>query len=165
MTAVDRVLDQIAGLQVQDRPRPEPDRLRFLFAVTIVLAVGGGAFYYWHHASKGEAERPLAPLPASHVKSEFEGVYSQLGIQPLPSNVERQQQVQSRLAQLSREACYTDAIVGLGRALLAVGYPREAATSLRHFVGRCGSAAEVLPLAVYSFSANQRLFRRSRSGK
>src|SRR6476469_10972297 len=98
------------------------------FAVTIVLAVGGGAFY-WYHTSKG---------------SEFERVYSQLGIQPLPSNVERQQQVQSRLDQLSREACYTDAIVGLGRALLSAGYPREAATSLRTFVKRCGSASEVL---------------------
>jgi tetratricopeptide (TPR) repeat protein len=102
-----------------------------LFAMSIVLAVGGGAFY-WYHTSKG---------------SEFERVYSQLGIQPLPSNVERQQQVQSRLAQLSREACYRDAIVGLGRALLDAGYPRETATSLRSFVKRCGSAPEILPLA------------------
>jgi hypothetical protein len=96
-----------------------------LFAVTIVLAVGGGAFY-WYHTSKG---------------SEFERVYSQLGIQPLPSSVERQQQVQSRLAQLNREPCYKDAVIGLGRALRDAGYPREAATSLHNFVG----AAVVLP--------------------
>ena len=31
--------------------------------------------------------------------------------------------------------------------MLDAGYPREAATSLRSFVKRCGSAAEVLPLA------------------
>jgi gag-polyprotein putative aspartyl protease len=106
-----------------------------LFAVTIVLAVGGGAFY-WYHTSKG---------------SEFERVYSQLGIQPLPSSVERQQQVQSRLAQLNREPCYKDAVIGLGRALRDAGYPREAATSLHNFVGRCGSASEILPLAYRGF--------------
>ena len=127
----------------------------------IVLALGGGAFY-WYHTSKGEAERPLAPPPVeaerplapppvSHVGSEFERVYSQLGIQPLPSNVERREQVQRRLDQLSREPCYKDAIVGLGRALLDAGYPREAANSLRTFVKRCGSASEVLPLAYTAF--------------
>lgn len=146
--------DDLAGPDREDRVRWHAQARRAsdrifpvtLFAVTIVLAVGGGAFY-WYHTSKGEAERPLAPPPVSHVRSEFERVYSQLGIQPLPSNVERQQQVQSRLAQLSREACYRAAIVGLGRALLDAGYPREAATSLRSFVKRCGSAPEILPLA------------------
>jgi clan AA aspartic protease (TIGR02281 family) len=133
-----------------------------LFA--IVLAVGGGAFY-WYHTPNGELERPLAPSPVeaarplesppvSHVGSEFERVYNQLGIQPLPSNVERREQIQSRLDQLNREACYTDAIVGLGRALLAAGYPREAANSLRSFVKRCGSAPEVLPVA---YSALERI--------
>jgi hypothetical protein len=39
-----------------------------LFAVSIVLAVGGGALY-WHHTSKGEV-----PPPVSHVRSEFESV-------------------------------------------------------------------------------------------
>src|ERR1700746_2590951 len=82
-----------------------------LLVITIVLAVGGGAFY-WYHTSKGY----------------------QLGIQPLPSNVERQERVQNRLAQLSREPCYRDAVVNLARALLDAGYPREAATSLRSFV-------------------------------
>jgi hypothetical protein len=74
---------------------------------------------------------------------DFETVYTELGIQPLPSNVERQERVQSRLAQLSRESCYRDAVVNLARAFLDAGYPREAATSLRSFVKRCGSAAEV----------------------
>ena len=129
-------------------PAPSPNFPVTLLAVSIVLAVGGGALY-WHHTSKREAERPLAPPPVSHVRSEFENVYNQLGIQPLPPNLERQQPVQSRLAQLSREPCYTDAIVGLGRALLDAGYPREAATSLRTFVKRCGSASEVLPHAYY----------------
>ena len=49
------------------------------------------------------------------MRSAFEETYKQLGIQPLPLTVERQQQIQSQLEQLSREACYTDAIVGLGR--------------------------------------------------
>jgi Flp pilus assembly protein TadD len=83
-----------------------------------------------------------------------EATYKQLGIQPLPLTVERQNQIQSRLAQLSREACYTNAIVGLGRALLDAGYPREAAISSRRFVKRRGSAVEVLPLA---YTALQRI--------
>src|SRR5262249_12735086 len=102
-----------------------------LLVITIVLGVGGGAFY-WYHTSK---------------ESDFETVYIELGIPPLPSNVERQERVQSRLAQLSREPCYRDAVVNLARALLDAGYPREAGTRLRSFVKRCGSAAEVLPLA------------------
>jgi Aspartyl protease len=65
----------------------------------------------------------------------------------LAAAIEGQQPISSRLAQLHREPCYRDAIIGLGRALLAAGYPREAATSLRSFVKRCGSAPEVLPLA------------------
>ena len=148
MAAVDRVLDGIATLQVQDRPPSEPDRLYFPFAVTIVLAVGAGAFY-WYPTSSAPPAAPRTPKA-----SEFESVYSQLGIQPLPPNVERQQQVQSRLAQLNREPCYTDAIVGLGRALLDAGYPREAATSLRTFVKRCGNAREVLPLAYQHLSGS-----------
>lgn len=67
--------------------------------------------------------------------------------------MERREQVQRRLDQLSREACYTEAIVGFGRALLDAGYPREAATSLRTFVKRCGSAPEVLPLAYFALES------------
>ena len=110
----------------------------------VLLAVGGGAFY-WYHTSSAAPDAPPAAAPPTSKASEFERVYSQLGIQPLPSNVERREQVQRRLDQLSREACYTDAIVGLGRALLNEGYPREAAISSRSFVKRCGSASEVLP--------------------
>jgi tetratricopeptide (TPR) repeat protein len=125
-----------------------------LFAVTIVLAVGGGGLY-WHYTYAPPAAPPAAPPSASPEKGpEFERVYKELGIQPLPSNVERQPQVQSRLTQLNREACYTDAIVGLGRALLDAGYPREAATSLRSFVKRCGSASEVLP---YAYTGYERI--------
>ena len=64
------LMDSTMGAWHDDRIFPVT-----LFAVTIVLAVGGGAFY-WHHTSKGEAERPLAPPPVSHVGSEFERVYS-----------------------------------------------------------------------------------------
>jgi tetratricopeptide (TPR) repeat protein len=102
-----------------------------LIVVALILILGGGAFY-WYYTS----QRP-----------DFAETYARLGIQPLPGTVEREQAVQKRLAQLSREACYRDAIVGLGRALLDAGYPREAATSLRSFVKRCGSASQVLPLA------------------
>src|SRR5215831_2390982 len=102
-----------------------------LLLITVLIAIAGGGFF-WYYTSKG---------------SDFEATYNQLGIQPLPSNLERQQGIWSRLAQLHREPCYRDAIIGLGRALLDAGYPREAASSLRSFVKRCGSAAEVLPLA------------------
>jgi predicted aspartyl protease len=100
--------------------------------------------------------QPSPPTVESQqqVRSDFEETYKQLGIPPLPLAVERQEQIQRRLAQLSREACYTDAIVGLGRALLDAGYPREAAISSRSFVKRCGSAPEVLPLA---YTALQKL--------
>jgi hypothetical protein len=91
--------------------------------------------------------QPSPPIvePQQQVRSDLEETYKQLGIQPLPFTVERQGQIQRRLAQLSREACYTDAIVGLGRALLDAGYPREAAVSSRSFVKRCGSAPEACP--------------------
>src|SRR5262245_6272862 len=102
-----------------------------LIVIVLVLVLGGG-FGYWYYASQ---------------KPEFEAVYAQLGIQPLPSTVERQQQVQARLSQLSREPCYTDAVVDLARTLLKNGYPRESATSLRSFAKRCGGVEEILPLA------------------
>ena len=113
-----------------------------LLVITIVLAVGGGAFY-WYHTPTGSNRSGDQRLG----RSDLETVYTELGIQPLPSNVERQERVESRLAQLSREPCYRDAVVNLARALLNAGYPRQAATSLRSFVKRCGSAPEVLPLA------------------
>jgi len=102
-----------------------------LLVITILIPITGGGFF-WYYTSK---------------ESDFEATYNQLGIQPLPSTVERQQRVSSRLDQLHREPCYRGAIIGLGRALLDAGYPREAASSLRSFVKRCDSAPEVLPLA------------------
>jgi clan AA aspartic protease (TIGR02281 family) len=142
-----------------DRPIPRPTIFPItLFAVAIVLAMGGGILY-WHQTSSAPPAPPLsappAPVAAPPEKgSEFERVYKDFGIRPLPSSVERQPQVQSRLSQLNREACYTDAIVGLGRVLLDAGYPREAATSLRSFVKRCGSASEVLP---YAYTGYERI--------
>jgi tetratricopeptide (TPR) repeat protein len=102
-----------------------------LLVITILLAIAAGGFF-WYYTSK---------------ESDFETTYNQLGIQPLPPNIEGQQRISSRLAQLHREPCYRDAIIGLGKALLDAGYPREAATSVRSFVKRCGSVPEVLPLA------------------
>jgi tetratricopeptide (TPR) repeat protein len=102
-----------------------------LLIVTVVLALGAGCIY-WYHAWQ---------------KSDFSPIYAQLGIQPLPITVELQSKIQARLEQLSREACYRDAIVALGEALLDEGYPREAAISLRSFAKRCGSVQEIVPLA------------------
>lgn len=100
-----------------------------------LLLVGGG-FLFWHYAGD---------------KSGFGAVYSQLGIQPLPPGVARQPQIWSRLEQLAREPCYTDAVVQLGEQLLKAGFPREAGTSLQTFARRCGNAGKVLPLAYEAF--------------
>jgi tetratricopeptide (TPR) repeat protein len=123
-----------------------------LLVITILIAIAGGALY-WYYTSRGsdfsqakDAPRRFLSKPTTS-PSDFEVTYNQLGIQPLPAAIEGQQRISSRLAQLHREPCYRDAIIGLGRALLAAGYPREAATSMRSFVRRCGSAPEVLPLA------------------
>ena len=123
-----------------------------LLVITILIASAGGALFWYYtsresdfsHAKHLPRESPSKPTASP---SDFEATYNQLGIQPLPSTVERQQRVSSRLDQLHREPCYRGAIIGLGRALLDAGYPREAASSLRSFVKRCDSAPEVLPLA------------------
>jgi tetratricopeptide (TPR) repeat protein len=134
-----------------------------LLVITILIATVGGGFFWYYTSMRSDFEatsnqRDIQPLPPTieqqQVRSDFEATYNQLGIQPLPLTVERQQQIQSRLAQLSREPCYRDAVIGLGQALLDAGYPREAATSLRTFVKRCGSASEVLP---YAYSALEKL--------
>jgi hypothetical protein len=122
-------------------PRPNnllsartPRLIALLLVITILIEIAGGGFwYYTSKRSDFEATKNgpgIQPLPSTRepqVPSDFEATYKQLGIQPLPLTVERQEQIQSRLAQLSREACYTDAIVALGRALLNAGFPREAA--------------------------------------
>ena len=78
---------------------------------------------------------------------QFGPVYAALAIQPLPPSIERQSKIQNRLDQLSREPCYTEAAVALGTALIEAGYPREAATSMQTFAGKCGKHENVLPVA------------------
>jgi tetratricopeptide (TPR) repeat protein len=119
--------------------------------IVLVLVLGGG-FGYWYYASQklNHIAKDTARQIPSNFKTPapgFEAVYAHLGIQPLPSTVERQHQVQARLSQLSREPCYRDAVIDLARALLKNGYPRESATSLRNFVKRCGGVEEILPPA------------------
>jgi clan AA aspartic protease (TIGR02281 family) len=123
-----------------------------LLVISILIASAGGALFWYYTPRESDFSRAKdasheARSKAAASPSDFEATYNQLGIQPLPSTIEGQQRISSRLAQLNREPCYTDAIIGLGRALLDAGYPREAASSLRSFVKRCGRAAEVLPLA------------------
>jgi tetratricopeptide (TPR) repeat protein len=97
-----------------------------IISVVAALAVGGGAYwYYW-------------------IKRDFSPVYAQLGIQPLPLNVESGEAISKRLEQLSREPCYKDGAIGLADALITAGYPREADTSLLSFAKRCGNSNEVL---------------------
>jgi aspartyl protease family protein len=94
--------------------------------VVAALAVGGGAYwYYW-------------------IKRDFSSVYAQLGIQPLPLNVESEAETSKRLEQLSHEPCYKDGALGLADALIAAGYPREADTSLLSFAKRCGDSDALL---------------------
>jgi tetratricopeptide (TPR) repeat protein len=71
-------------------------------------------------------------------------VYKKLGISPLPKSIETLPQIQKRLEQLNREACYRDAIVDFAEGLINVGYPREAAISLRSFVKRCKDSEDLL---------------------
>ena len=66
-----------------------------LLVITIVFAVGGGAFYWY--TSKGY-QLGSQPVPSNverqeqvQSRSDFEPVYTELGIQPLPSNIERQE--------------------------------------------------------------------------
>jgi clan AA aspartic protease (TIGR02281 family) len=116
--------------------RPARQYSSIIWSGLVALLLLGGGFLFWHHASD---------------KSGFGGVYSQLGIKPLPPGVARQPQIWSRLEQLAREPCYTEAVVQLAEQLLKAGFPREAGTSLQTFARRCGNAAEVLPLAYDAF--------------
>jgi clan AA aspartic protease (TIGR02281 family) len=101
-------------------------------AATILLLGFIAGFLYWRY------------MPA---KVDYARVYEQLGISPLPSSIETLPQIQRRLDQLNREACYRDAIAELSENLIKVGYPREAATSLRSFVKRCKNSEGLLRTA------------------
>jgi hypothetical protein len=50
-----------------------------LLVISIVLAVGGGAFY-WYQPLRSNVERQ----ERVQSRSDFETVYTELGIQPLP---------------------------------------------------------------------------------
>jgi tetratricopeptide (TPR) repeat protein len=106
-------------------------------AILFVALVAG--FLYWRY------------MPA---KADYASVYEHLGISPLPSNIETLPQIQKRLDQLSREACYRDAIADLSESLIKVGRPREAATSVRYFVKRCKNSEGLLQIA---YSALERI--------
>jgi len=89
-----------------------------LLVITILIAIAGGALY-WYYTSRGsdfslakDAPRRFLSKPTTS-PSDFEVTYNQLGIQPLAAAIEGQQRISSRLAQLHREPCYRDAIIGL----------------------------------------------------
>jgi hypothetical protein len=121
-------------------------RLVCLLGIIVLVGIAEGLFLYYaskrpdfepssnppvirpqQQGREATSNQPLPPAKEPQQPqqpgSEFEETYKQLGIQALPLTVERQQQIQSRLAQLRREACYTDAMVGLGRALLVSDIP------------------------------------------
>jgi clan AA aspartic protease (TIGR02281 family) len=109
-----------------ERPRNTPLVAIMLIAIFIV---GCGGLYYWYafldNANYGE-------------------VYRQLGISKVPSVLELQPTVRSRLDQLSHEPCYRNAVIDLADAMLQGGYPRDANTSLLNFAQRCGESDELL---------------------
>jgi len=64
--------------------------LVLVISLILMLAVGGlGYWYFW-------------------MKRDFSAVYTQLGITPLPVNVELDPEISKRLEQLNREPCYKD---------------------------------------------------------
>src|SRR4051812_47093703 len=89
-----------------------------LVGAAAVVACAVGLLYWYVAPQKPDVEAQ---------KRDFEAVYIQLGIQPLPPAIEAISQIKTRLEQLSREACYGDAVIGLAEALLDAGYPRESA--------------------------------------
>jgi tetratricopeptide (TPR) repeat protein len=110
----------------------EDQSFPILVSIIVVLLAIGIGFFYWYQKTQ---------------QPEFSDLYKTLAIEPLPASIESASNIKTRLEQLNREPCYREAAVGLGRALLDLGYPREAAISLRSFVRHCGSAREVLPWA------------------
>jgi clan AA aspartic protease (TIGR02281 family) len=97
-----------------------------IISVVVTLAAGGAAYwYYW-------------------IRNDFSAVYAQLGISPLPLDVELDSNISKRLEQLRREPCYRDGMAWLASALIEAGYPREADTSLLNFAKRCGESEAIL---------------------
>jgi clan AA aspartic protease (TIGR02281 family) len=95
-----------------------------VIALTLAaIAIFGAGIFYWIFVSQT-----------------FADVYKQLNIAPLPITVEFRPKIYSRLDQLKREPCYSEAIVELSDELLDVGYPRESAAIVLAFANRCGSA-------------------------
>ena len=97
-----------------------------IIGLVLVLAIGGfGYWYFW-------------------IRHDFTSTYAQLGIGPLPVNVELETEISKRLEQLGREPCYKDGMLGFADALVAAGYPREADTGLLSFAKRCGNSDAIL---------------------
>jgi aspartyl protease family protein len=97
-----------------------------IISAVVTLAAGGAAYwYYW-------------------IRHDFSAVYAQLGISPLPLDVELESNISKRLEQLRHEPCYRDGMAGLANALMEAGYPREADTSLLSFAKRCGESDVIL---------------------
>jgi tetratricopeptide (TPR) repeat protein len=114
--------------QLEARGRHSKDfvySLVLIVSLVVMLAVGGlGYWYFW-------------------IRRDFSPVYAQLGIAPLPLNVELGPEISKRLEQLNREPCYKDGAIGLADALMQAGYPRDADTSLLNFAKRCGDSETI----------------------
>jgi clan AA aspartic protease (TIGR02281 family) len=114
--------------QLEARGRHSKDfvySLVLIVSLVVMLAVGGlGYWYFW-------------------IRRDFSPVYAQLGIAPLPLNVELGPEISKRVEQLNREPCYKDGAIGLADALTQAGYPRDADTSLLNFAKRCGDSETI----------------------
>src|SRR5258708_23524187 len=119
----------MANDQLEARARYSKDLIySSVLIISVVVTLAAGGFAYWYF----------------WIKRDFNAVYAQLGILPLPFNLQLDTEISKRLEQLSREPCYRDGMTGLADALVASGYPREADTSLQSFAKRCGSSDTIL---------------------
>ena len=122
-----------------------------LTGTVVVMALAAG-FVYWHFMNQAES-RMLNLSTSRAARLDYTMVYNNLGISPLPSSIETLPQIRKRLEQLNREACYRDAIADFSESLIKVGYPREAAISLRSFVKRCKNSEGLLRIAYSAFES------------
>jgi aspartyl protease family protein len=114
--------------QLESRGRHSRDfaySLVLVILLAVMVAVGGLAYWYFW------------------IRRDFGPVYAQLGIAPLPLDVELDSGISKRLEQLNREPCYKDGAIGLADALMQAGYPRDADTSLLNFAKRCGDSETI----------------------